>query len=152
MRKIVGIFVIATVLAGAAPVLGAGTDLPYREITKRRRGPGAEYAKWRRFVTDRPELRRVWERFNLRGDLPNIGFERRIAVIGGTGGSSSCPLELRGLRLNREEKRITMRLRADTEGQNACTSDWVPYTFVTSAKRELLPRGDLTVRVRQIYR
>lgn len=152
MRKTFALFVIASILVGGAPVLGAGTDLPYREITTQRHGPGTDYEKWRRFVTSRPELRRIWQRFNLRGDLPNIGFERRVAVIGGTGGSSSCPLELRALRLNRAERQITMRFRADTGGQNACTSDWVPYTSVASVKRELLPHGDLTVRVRQVYR
>ena len=145
MKRIVLTFVFLIALFAPSPAGGAGEEVPYREVAHQQRGPGG--FKWRAYATNRAELRAAWKRFELRGDPPRIGFDRRVAVLAGTGGSSSCPPSVGGLRLNRKEARIVVRIRIGAEGQAACTADWVPNTFVMSVKRSELPRGDLNVRV-----
>ena len=142
-RVLLSLFLSTSLLLGTAQA--AGDALRYREVAHQNRGP--DRFKWRTYVTDRSQLRAAWERFNLRGDPPRIGFERRVAIVAGTGGSSSCPPSIGGLRLNREERRIVVRIRIGAKGPAACTADWVPNTFVLSVRRSDVPRGDLDVRV-----
>jgi len=152
VKRALSVCIVVTLLIGAAPAAAGGERLRYREVIDQGRGPGTDRVKWRAYATDRSELRSAWERFNMRGELPRIGFERRVAVFAGTGGSSSCPPDLGGLRLKREEKRILVRILIGTSGAGGCTADWMPRTFVVSVLRSDLPRDDLTVRVRRVDR
>lgn len=150
MRRILFSFFLIAASLAPATARGAGDAIRYREVAHQERGPCCDHFKWRAFVTDRSELRAEWERMSLRGDPPRIGFDRRVAVIAGTGGSSSCPPSMGGLRLNRKERRIVARIRIGAEGPAACTADWVPNTFVMAVPRDEVPRGELRVRVHRV--
>jgi hypothetical protein len=113
---------------------------------------GGEGFKWRAIATDRDDLRRIWNRFNQHGPLPVIHFKRNIAILAGSGGSSSCRLRLHGLSLNRERSRILARVY-QASGGGDCTDDWIPRTFTVAVARHdlrpLRPR-DVTVRVLRV--
>ena len=147
MKRLVLTVALIVSCIAVTPARAANEQLPYKQVAHQDRGPSGDHFKWRAYVTERSELRAAWERFNLRGDPPRIGFERRVAVIAGTGGSSSCPPSVGSLRLNREEKRVVVRIRIGAKGPAACTADWVPNTFVMAVRRSDVPRGDLNVRV-----
>ena len=149
------IVVLALVLVlGAVVPAGAATeDLDFVRKETQRRGPLDRFM-WGALATDRAELRELWDKYQQRGPLPTIHFERNVAVVAGTGGSSSCPTHLHDLRLNRERKRIIARMyQMDPGGDGACTDDWIPTTFTVVVKRsDLKPLdiGELSVRSRRI--
>lgn len=145
MNRLRLLMVVLTLVLGAVPA-SAAESLDYRLLDRQLTGPEDAY-RWHAFVTSRAELQDVWERYRLRGDIPNIPFNRRVAVLGGTGGSSSCPFRMGGLRLDRDDRRIIMRLRY-SNAEGGCTDDFIPTTYVTSVRRTDIPRGELTVRVR----
>lgn len=125
----------------------AREELGFKPVTWQS-GTGTNDDKWRAYVTDRAELRAAWERFRMRGDLPNIGFRRRVAILAGTNGSSSCPWWISKLVLHREERRLIVRMREATVPPGyGCTADYTGTTRVVSIKRSAVPRGDLSVRV-----
>lgn len=128
----------------------AETTLAFKRVAHQNRGPTADEFKWRALVTQRSGLRHYWERFNMRGEPPRIGFKRRVAVFAGTGGSSSCPPYVEDVRLRRAERRLVVRI-VTGRAQGACTDDWVRSTFVLSIRRQDLPPvNDFHVRVRRI--
>ncbi|HJR45559.1 MAG TPA: hypothetical protein VJ927_08120 [Actinomycetota bacterium] len=145
MSRAVPSIVVALLVLGSSPAAAGSEQLPYRDVAHQSRG--GDGFKWRAYATNRSELRSAWKRFHMRGDLPRIGFEHRVAILAGTGGSSSCPPDLAGLRLHREERRIVVRIDTGSSGPGACTDDFWRQTWVVSVRRSDVPRGDLAVRV-----
>lgn len=150
MRRIGrGLLVLLLIPMSAA---SAETEpLDFVRIETQARGP--DDFVWAAMARDRGELRRLWERYNQRGKLPVVRFKKNVAVLAGTGGSSSCPPRLHDLRLNRERKRVVVRLYESSGGGGACTGDWLPRTFTVAVARPDLrpfrPRR-LSVRPRRI--
>ena len=145
-------FALLFALIPTSAALADSEPLDFVRKNAQRNGP--DDFVWAGLARDRGDLRRLWERFNLRGDLPTIQFEKNVAVVAGTGGSSSCPARLHDLRLDRERKRILARMYQTWPGEGgACTDDWVPRTFTVAVAREdlrpLRPR-ELRARPRRI--
>lgn len=146
---------------GLVLVVSMGSVLPAAAETERvpfvrkefqRRGPSER--PWAAMATDRAELRRLWDHFNQRGDLPRIRFRRKVAVLASLGGSGSCGVRLHDLRLNREKKVLNARMYQVDPGEGGvCTDDYVLHTYtVAVARAELRPLQikELRVRRRQI--
>lgn len=135
-----------------APAFAEGERLDFVRKGVQSRGP--DDSRWGAVAADRDELRRLWDRYEQKGRPPRVRFRKRVAALAGTGGSSSCPLRLHDLRLNRDRKRIVFRVYADlVEPGGGCTDDWVPRTFtVTVARSDLKPLqpNELRVRIRHI--
>lgn len=111
---------------------------------------GPNRFKWAAMARDRGDLRRLWDRYHQRGPLPIIGFENNVAILAGSVGSSSCPLHLHDLRLNRERKRIVVRMYMS---DGICTADVVARTFTLAvARSDLKPLqvGEVRVQPRRI--
>lgn len=146
-----GAIVLAFVILGSAAA--ASTEkLDFVRKDVQRRGP--DDFVWGGLARDRDQLRVLWDRYNQSGKLPIVRFEENVAVLAGTGGSSSCPARLHDVLLNRERKRIVVRLyQTDPGPGNACTDDWVPRTFTLAVERaDLKPLRirQLSVRTRRI--
>ena len=147
---------VVALLLALVPTSAALADTePLDFVRKNAQRNGPDDFVWAGIARDRSELRRLWERFNLQGDLPTIHFERNIAVVAGTGGSSSCPARLHDVRLDRDRKRILARIyQYDPGGEGSpCTDDWVPRTFTVAVAREdlrPLRARDLRARTRRI--
>jgi hypothetical protein len=153
-----GIKAGACLLAGAIAFSGVGAafaesdNLPF--VVKERQRSGPHERPYAAIATSRGELRKHWDRFNQRGDLPTIRFEKNFAILTTLGGSGSCGVNLHDLRLKREEKRVIARMyRSDPGEGEGCTDDYVLYTFTVAVARadiRPLPPDQLTVRRREI--
>lgn len=147
-----GISVLLLALLPAAGAAAAPETLDFVRKETHKRGP--DDFKWGGIATDREELRRLWDSYEQPRKPPAIGFDDNFAVLAGTGGSSSCPTRLHDLRLDRENKRVVVRVYSEEAGADgACTSDWVTKTFTVAVAREQLKPlspGELGVRVRRI--
>ncbi|HEX2239563.1 MAG TPA: hypothetical protein VHJ82_00250 [Actinomycetota bacterium] len=143
---------VLTALVLAIPAEASTEKLDYVRKDVQRHGP--DDFVWGGLARNRDELRVLWDRYNQTGKLPTIRFQKNVAVLGGTGGSSSCPARLHDLRLNRERKRIVMRVYQTDPGPGfACTDDWVPKTFTLAVSRDDLKplrASQLRVRPRRI--
>lgn len=146
MRRAALILLVA--LLPLPPASAKPEPLDYVRKEVQRRGPD-EFV-WGAMARDRDDLRRLWDRYNQRGPLPTIRFKKNVAVLGGTGGSSSCPARLHDLRLNRERKRVVVRMYVEDPGEDAaCTADWVPKTFTLAvARRDVKPQRPRALKVR----
>ena len=142
--------ILATVPAASSYAAPEGLAFVRKEV--QRRGP--DEARWGDAAGGRERLESLWDRYEQRGEPPAIRFAKRVAVVAGTGGSSSCPTRLHDLRLHRNRKRVVVRIYAEAPDEGGgCTDDWVPKTFTVSVARAdlkpLRPR-DLRVRTRWI--
>ena len=145
---VASLVMVASVLSSWAWA-GDDPNLDAKVVARQRRMPD-DRNRATAYVTDRAEMRRQWERFNMRGDVPHVPFRRRVALFAALGGSSSCPPHFGSVRLNREERRLTVRIRESEPADGACTDDFVPRTFVITVRREDLPPGELRVRIRRV--
>ncbi|HYO61808.1 MAG TPA: hypothetical protein VEU29_07905 [Actinomycetota bacterium] len=150
MRRLALAFLIAAV--PLAPAFAETEALDF--VRKGVQSHGPDDSRWGAVAVDRDELRRLWDRYEQKGRPPRVRFRTRVAALAGTGGSSTCPLRLHDLRLNRERKRILFRVYEHVpEPGGGCTDDWVPRTFtVTVARSDLKPLrpNELRVRIRHI--
>jgi hypothetical protein len=152
MRRGLALLVLS---AAFVPVLPAGArpeplDFVRRDVQKR----GPEAFRWGDLAGGRDALRRLWDRYEQEGDPPAIRFRKKVAILAGTGQSSSCPTKLHDLRLDRARKRVVVRVYAEDPGEGGgCTDDWVTKTFTVAVARAdlkpLRPR-DLDVRLRRV--
>lgn len=148
-----GLLALLIVLVGVPSASAKPEPLDFERKERQGRGP-QEKSTWGGMARDRDELRELWDRYDQEGPLPHIGFEKNVAVLAGTVGSSSCPYRLHDLRLNRERKRVVVRMYVNDPDQPvACTDDLAPRTFTVSvARSDLKPPGakELKVRARRI--
>ena len=105
-------------------------------------------------AANRPELRRLWDRFDQRGKRPIIRFEKNVAILANAAGSSSCPYRLHALRLDGERERVVVRVyQEEFEENQVCTADVQARTYTVAVPRAGLrpfrPR-DLKVHIRRI--
>ena len=148
MRR-VGCIVLISLLGMIVPARAETESLDFVRKDNQTRGPRGSQFMWGALARDRVELRELWERYQQRGPLPTIRFERNVAILAGTRGSSSCPSILHDLRLNRERKRVVVRMYQLDPGDGACTDDWIPRTFtVAVARADLKPLAIAEIRVR----
>ena len=152
MRRAVAALALAVALA---PVVPAGARPEQLEFVRRdvqKRGP--EEFRWGGLAGGRDALRRMWDRYDQEGAPPAIRFRKKVAILAGTGQSSSCPTKLHDLRLHRGRKRVVVRVYAEDSGEGGgCTDDWVTKTFtvaVTRADLKPLRPSELDVRLRRI--
>lgn len=142
--------VAALLPADAARAQPESLDFVRKEV----QGRGPDDVSWGATAGGRERLRALWDRYRQEGKPPAIAFRRRVAVVAGTGGSSSCPTRLHDLRLHRERERIVVRVYTEEpDDDGGCTDDLVPKTFTVSVARSdlqpLRPR-DVRVKVRRI--
>lgn len=145
-----GALVLALTAGMLLPMAALADTEPLEFDRKGVQGRGPDDFMWGAMARDRDDLRRLWDRYNQRGPLPVIRFRKNVAVLAGSGGSSSCPLRLHDLRLNREHERIVVRMYMS---DGVCTDDWRPRTFTVAVARsdlEPLPVRDVQVRPRRI--
>lgn len=111
---------------------------------------GPDKTTWGDVGHDRDRLEVLWDRYRQDGKPPRIAFEKRVAVVAGTGGSGSCPTRLHDLRLHRDRKRIVVRVYTEApDDGGGCTDDWVPKTFTVSvARSDLEPLRPRTIEVK----
>ncbi|HEX2196065.1 MAG TPA: hypothetical protein VHJ76_03985 [Actinomycetota bacterium] len=126
---------------------------PLDFVRKERQDRGfVDKSVWGAMARNRRELRRLWKRYEQKGPLPVIRFEKNVAVLAGTHGPGTCRPKLHDLRLNRERKKVVARMYEE-EHDGACTADVVPRTFTVAVARAdlkpLKPR-ELKVRARRI--
>lgn len=70
-------------------------------------------------------------------------------MVAGTGGSSSCPPRLHDVRLNRERKRIVVRMYEADARSDVCTADILTRTFsVAVARGDLKPLRARALKLR----
>lgn len=150
MKGVVAGALVVSVLA--APAMAEPETLDFARKDVQQRGPGE--TTWGATAGSPAKLRVLWERYDQKGEPPEIAFERRFAVVAGTGGSSSCPTRLHQLRLHRDRERIVVRLYTEDPGEGeGCTDDLVPKTFTVSVARadlEPLRPRDVRVKVRRV--
>ncbi|MDQ4124518.1 MAG: hypothetical protein M3134_02815 [Actinomycetota bacterium] len=142
---------LALVAGLAAPALARPEPIDWDWKERHRRGPteGRGNGTWGGLARNRDELRRLWELYDQPGAMPIIRFEKNVAVVAGTAGSSSCPARLHDVRLNRERKRIVVRMYVADGDNEICTADFVPRTFaVAVARADLEPLGARALRLR----
>jgi hypothetical protein len=120
------------------PAASAETTLSFKRLDHQHRGPGIEQMEWHALVTDRAELNQKWDRYQMSGEPPRVGFAQRVGIFAGTGGSSSCPLYVHDVQLRRARDRIVVRL-ANRNDDNGCTDDWRASTFLLSITKKQLP-------------
>lgn len=143
--------VLSIVALLAAPAVAQTEPIDW-DWKERHRG-GRDEQVWGGLARNRDELRRLWKLYDQPGKPPVIGFEKNVAVVAGAIGSSSCPARLYDVRLNRERKRVVVRMYEEDSGTDVCTADVVPRTFsVSIARRDLKPlsAGELKLRPREI--
>lgn len=140
---------IVALLAAPAVAKPEPIDWDWKE---RHRG-GRDEQVWGGLARNRDELRRLWRLYDQPGKPPVIRFEKNVAVVAGAIGSSSCPAQLYDVRLNRERKRVVVRMYEENSETDICTADVVPRTFsVSVARRDLRPLAarELKLRPREI--
>ncbi|HEV2756578.1 MAG TPA: hypothetical protein VG318_12480 [Actinomycetota bacterium] len=144
--------ITALLVALVPPVAAKSEPLQFVRRDVQKRGP--QTTEWGGVAGGREKLRRLWDRFEQEGAPPRVRFGKKVAILAGTGQSSSCPTRLLDLRLRRERKRVVVRVYAEDPGQGGgCTDDWVPKTFTVVVERADLqpprPRR-LDVRLRRV--
>lgn len=148
MKTAVAALALSVALLPVLPASAQPEPLGFvrREVQKR----GPETFRWGEVAGGRDALRRLWERYDQEGAPPAIRFRRKVAVVAGTGQSSTCPTKLHDLRLHRDRKRVVFRVYAEDPGEGGgCTDDWGPKTFtVAVARADLRPLRPLELRVR----
>jgi len=148
------IALLTSFLLGVLPATPASAKTePLDFVRKERQDRGlVEKSMWGAMARNRKELRRLWKRYEQKGPLPIIRFEKNVAVIAGTHGPGTCRPKLHDLRLNRERKKVIARMYEE-EHDGACTADVVPRTWTVAVARAdlkpLKPR-ELKVRPRRI--
>lgn len=126
------VLLVSLLSSASATTHAERLDFVRKDVQQR----GPDDFLWGAMAHDRGDLRRLWERYDQDGPLPTIRFKKNVAAVGGTGGSSSCPLRLDDLRLDHERRRIVIRMYLEDPGQDgACTDDWIPRTFTVSISR-----------------
>ena len=85
----IAVLLAATLLLSAAgTALGEAERLPFDRKDSQRRAPTER--PFAAMATNRSELRNLWDHSDQRGSLPNIRFERNLAILASLGGSGSC--------------------------------------------------------------
>lgn len=138
----------------ATPAAVAGSERLEHVLKDTQARGSMDADTWGGVADTRKELRRLWREFDQEGPLPTIRFKRNIAILAGMGGSSSCPPEIKDLRLKRELKRVVVRIHSSSGDKGeACTDDLAPRTFtVTVSRSQLAPLEghELHVRTRPV--
>jgi hypothetical protein len=93
------------------------------------------------FAVNHRQLRAAWQRFRMRGELPEVDFRRSALVFVGFGESGRCPATLDAVAVRGNAIMITM---GPNDGA-VCTADYNPRTFVVTVPRQDMPRGEFTV-------
>ena len=150
MRMKTGLVIASLAVAMLVHVSPAGASRTVdADVLKRGRARPEGTHNIGRYVTDRPEYRRLWERFGYRSDRPPVNFQRRRVLFVATTESGSCPLRFQRVVLHRAAQKLVVHLSDGVSDTDACTDDLVHRSFVISVERDGLPRGDLLVRIRR---
>lgn len=154
LRSVLPIAALFAVASFPAPALAKPEPIDWDWKGRQRRGPEESRRNpWGGIARNRDELRRLWDLYEQRGKLPIIRFEKNVAVLTGTTGSSSCPARLHDVRINRDRKRLVVRMYEEGAETDICTADvqWRTFTLaVARADLKPLRARELKLRARMI--
>ncbi len=106
-------------------------------------------------ATSASELAAIWPAFFRRRPLPEVSFRDEIVVVLLALVSVGCPeLDFTGIEVDATRSLVYGTFRTPRRGQNdgvSCIDIAASHTFVVAVERDLLPRGEVTIRVRQEY-
>lgn len=104
-----------------------------------------------RVAADQETLKKLWSYFGLKTKVPAPAWDKEIVMFLGTGESSNCPLEVKGVAFDDALGRLVVHLeqRKPTQG-SACLMDFTPRTFSLALPRSLIDSGWREVQVKGV--
>jgi hypothetical protein len=98
-------------------------------------------------ATDARSLGRLWKRSGIRGTVPEVDFEREVAVWFGHVYGGSCPNQRLDDVVVDETRALVYPLIVDPDAPLFCTDDANPYAFVVAVERDALPAGPFVIQL-----
>lgn len=102
-----------------------------------------------RILADARSLATVWGRLGLEGEAPAVDFDRQVVFYLVIGHSGSCPdTRLDDVVVDGD---LVYAVIPTITDEMACTSDWVPRTYLVAVDRELLPTPPFQLTAEKSY-